>query len=138
MKVPYLFLKSFKLDLARSWRRCPLASTIWKASKFWNFLICQPNLFLVCNQMKALILEKSSIFPLSLSGIGLMENTTKATSLAIQNCWNIYKGDSWRTKVPTPLQKITGTSPPNFPLDYYIYGKLPKSLTHTITVAILC
>ncbi|XP_023870546.2 disease resistance protein RPM1 [Quercus suber] len=35
---------------------------------------------------EGLILEKSSIFPLSFFGIGLMETTTKATSLAIQNC----------------------------------------------------
>ena len=31
------------------------------------------------------------------------EATTKATSLAIQNCWSVYKVDSWRTKVPTTL-----------------------------------
>ena len=73
-------------------RECPQLKEVpsgihhLKASKIWNFKKCQPNSFLVCNQMKALILEKSSIFPLSLSGIGLMENTSKATSLAIQNC----------------------------------------------------
>ena len=84
---------------------------------------CRPNSFLACNQMKALILEKSSIFPLSLSGIGLMENTTKATSLAIQNCWNVYKGDSWRTKVPTPLSENYRYVPTQFSI----------RLLHTIT-----
>ena len=57
-----------------------------KSLKVCNFGICQLNSFLVCYQMKALILEKSSIFPLSLSSIGLMDKTTKATSLVIRNC----------------------------------------------------
>ena len=74
-----------------------------KSLKIVDFLICQPNSFLVHNQMKILILGKSSIFPLSLSCIGFVENTTKATSLVIQKCWSVNKVDSRRTKVPTPL-----------------------------------
>ncbi|XP_030932357.1 uncharacterized protein LOC115958135 [Quercus lobata] len=44
-------------------------------------MICQSNSSLVCNLTKALIFGKSSIFPLSFSGIGFKGYATKRTSL---------------------------------------------------------
>nr|POE57990.1 hypothetical protein CFP56_32764 [Quercus suber] len=44
-------------------------------------MICRSNSSLVCNLTKALIFGKSSIFPVSFSGIGFKGYATKRTSL---------------------------------------------------------
>ncbi|KAL0000468.1 hypothetical protein SO802_014249 [Lithocarpus litseifolius] len=62
---------------------CPQLKEVLSGIHHMN---CQLNSFLVCNQMKALILGKSSIFPLSLSVVGLMDKTAIGTRLVIQNC----------------------------------------------------